>query len=395
MKTCGIISEYNPFHNGHEYHIKKTREESGADGIITVMSGSFTQRGGIALFDKWTRAKNAVSGGANLVIELPFCFACGSAEYFAAGGVRLLQSVGCVDMLSFGSESGSLSAVSSAASAENEDFKNKLKEHLGKGMSFPKARSLALDIPEQFFSPNNILGAEYIKAINKYATEIKPLTIKRIGEGYNSDNTDQIYISATGCRKLFYDNDFERFERFVPANVLNISLDYSKKKSYTKLCNLSGFAAGLIRRSPDLLKDTAYVGEGLENRFIEAANKFYEIDDIIDFVKTKRYTRTRLARILICAMVGLTAEKLELFSSAGPGYIRVLAADDKGYEILRKMKNTASVPVITKVGGYKNLSPVYKEMFEMDCRATDIFSLAYENPSLRKGRMDFSGLERI
>ena len=384
MNVCGIIVEYNPFHNGHKFHMESARNLTCADGIIAVMSGSFTQRGKPALFDKFTRAKTAIVGGADLVIELPFCYACAPAQFFAEGGVRLLGSTGIVNSICFGSESGDISTL--LKSQKNPDG---IKEFLNKGMSYPSACAFASDIP--LSSPNDILGAEYLRALALYAPEIKPYTVKRSDLGYHSENGADGFASATAIRKMISEEKFSNIKEFVPSKVFEILEKEYINENHTDLSLVDSFVLGNLRSRTDM-KTSAYVAEGLENRFYDAAFSAVSIEELISKVKTKRYTYARLMRIISCYAVGLTDSALSEFVRTGPAYIRVLAANKKGRNMLSQMKKKATLPVITTPSAYKKLDEFGQKMFELDCRAADISSLATKNPALRTGRQDFKKL---
>ena len=381
MKVCGVIVEYNPFHNGHKFHIEKAREFSGADYVVAIMSGSFTQRGEPAMFDKFTRAKTAISGGVDLVLELPFCFSCAPAQFFAEGAVKSLSATGIVDSICFGSECGDISLLSNSDKAGEE-----IKLLLSKGMSYPAACAATSDFP--LSSPNDILGAEYLRAISLYASEITPFTVKRNDGGYHSDKPSGMFASASYIRSSIYAHGFSYVKDYMPDGVYKILSEEYKKQNYTDFSLLDSLLLGKIRSGGNL-KDSAYVAEGLENRFYDLSFASTSIKELADSVKTKRYTYARLMRILSCFAVGLTDNKLFEFVTKGPQYIRVLAANENGKSLLSKMKKTASLPIITTPSAYKELEKTAKEMFELDCLSADITALATKNPALRSGRQDF------
>jgi predicted nucleotidyltransferase len=220
MKTIGIVAEYNPFHNGHLYQLQASRGQTGADCAVVVMSGNYTQRGEPAIVDKWARAEMALHSGADLVIELPVAYAMGSAEYFAYGAVKLLDSLNAVNMICFGSEAGSIEKLSAAAAIladEPESYKSYLKDYLSKGLSFPAARQKAIssyckntygkdDLSSLLKSPNNILGIEYLKALRRLKSNIVPMTIERVGNEYNQAELTGKMSSATSIRKTIREN---------------------------------------------------------------------------------------------------------------------------------------------------------------------------------------------
>ncbi len=386
MNICGIAAEYNPFHKGHEYHIKEARRLSGADGIMVAMSGSFTQRGKPALFDKFTRARAALLNGADLIVELPFCFACAPAQFFAEGSLSIFEKSGVVNSLCFGSETGNLDELARASETSDAD----IKAFLEKGMSYPAAYAAAGEnIPS---TPNDILGMEYLRAIKKLSSTINPIVIKRKGASYHSDDLSSCFASASAIRNLFEEGNLSEISRHLPEKASDLFMSSFSGGDYIDSSLLDSYLIAKIRTTPHLLKGCAYVAEGLENRFYDCAVKTSSIDSLIEMVKTKRYTYLRLSRIAAAFMVGMTENSLSSFVANGPGYIRVLAANSTGKKILAEMKKTSSLPVITNAGDYKTLTTVAAEMFELDCTATDLASLAKKNPALRVGRQDFGKL---
>ena len=381
MKVCGIVAEYNPLHSGHKFHIDKSKELTGADGIIAVMSGSFTQRGDAASFDKWTRAKSAVMAGANLVVELPFCFACAPAEIFAGGAIRLLENIGC-HFVSFGSETGDIEKLKEMASAQE----TKISHYLAEGKNYSSAIAAASGTD---FTPNDILAIEYLKAIDKYNLKITPLTVKREGGGYDSENPDEEYISAKGCRKLIAEKDFDTLKKYMPAfEIYKSALEDGK---YTNPDILGTLLAGLIRTGRIDLANAAYVSEGIENRIAKAAQEYGTLNDIVSAVKTKRYTHTRIMRIISCMMTGLTKDRLDSFVSTGARYIRILAAYETGTKLMKEIKKNSPLEIITNLGGAQ-----IDEMLSFDIAATDLQALAMINKDRRKANEDFTHFfERI
>ena len=381
MKVCGIVAEYNPLHSGHKFHIYRSKELAGADAVVAVMSGSFTQRGEAASFDKWTRAKSAILAGANLVVELPFCFACAPAEIFAGGAIRLLENIGC-NYVSFGSETGDIEKLKAMASAQEQQ----MAQHLADGKSYSSAIAAASGTD---FTPNDILAVEYLKAIDKYNLKITPLTVKREGSGYDSENTDNDYISAKGCRRLISEKDFDALKKYMPAfEIYKSALEEGK---YTNPDILGTLFAGLIRTGRIDLANAAYATEGIENRIAKAAQEYGNLSDIVSAVKTKRYTHTRIMRIISCMMLGLTKEKLDKFVLSGAEYIRVLAADETGTKLMKEIKKNSPLPIITNLGG-ENIN----EILSFDTLATDLQSLAMINDTYHKANEDYTHFfERI
>lgn len=385
MKAVGIICEYNPLHKGHEYHIKTARRDLGADAVIGVMSGNFVQRGDFACFDKWTRARWAIDSGMDLVLELPAPFSCASAEFFAKAGVDILNACGVVDFLSFGSESGTLEGLTNCANAlSSEEFKAELSKCSAQyfGRSFPYIRQKALsaiigDDASLIEKPNNILAVEYIKAIVSTKSAIIPTTVKRQGADYNSSDTSE-FMSATGIRGLM---DLGRYKEAADNLPDTLKEDFLRTvSSYGgHIKGISSFGSTVLYRLKSMsisdfeaLPDT---GEGLSNRLFEAAAKAFTLDEFIKAVSTKRYTQSRIDRIILSALLGITRAEIE----GGVSCIRVLGFNDTGRALLAKMRKKATLPIITKPAycKHKGLSEYIKrEQFR-----TSVYCLA--SPNLR------------
>jgi predicted nucleotidyltransferase len=404
MKVVGIIAEYNPFHFGHLYHLKTSQKITGADHVVCVMSGNFVQRGEPAVVNKWARAEMALKCGADLVVELPVVFSLSSAEFFALGAVKLLTQMGIVDFLCFGSESGKLEEIQKIGmllSSEPLELQKLIKTEVDKGLVFPKARANALvrflgnNVNDLVIKPNNILGIEYIKAIHKLKSSIKPVTIKRIGADYNSETIDGRIVSAKALRNLLTGKhtDINTLYRFLPLTVFEIL----KKHYHDNLCpvvaeDFTLLVLGLLRRaSLDELKHCMDVSEGLHNRIKKAAYRASSFKDLIKKIKTKRYTQTRIQRSVFQFMVGIKKADIKEASKIDtPLYIRVLGFNKKGRYLLKKIKNASSIPIITKVANYKKLShPLIKQLISRDIMATDLYSLAYKNSQTRIGGQDY------
>ena len=363
MKVTGIIAEYNPFHNGHAYQLEFAKSFS--DAVIVVMSGSFVQRGDVAIFDKYSRTEVALKNGADIVFELPVVFSMSVAERFAFGGVSILDSLNAVDFLLFGSECGDIEDLKSAAKLlENEppEISEKIKKHMDEGFSFPKARELAFSglIPFPLLSsPNNILGIEYIKKLYSLNSDIIPVTQKRMGEGYHSKNLNSEFMSSTAIRNAIINENF-CYEPFSSSPV-------------HRLEKLSSAVLYSIRKN----KEAAFlnifdVTEGLENRILKAADKATSIDELISLVSTKRYTDTKIRRILLSSLLGIEKDILH----QAPRYARLLGATKKGFEVLKKIKEKSNLKIITKTADFKEKN----ESFEKDILATDIYDLTSDNP---------------
>ena len=362
MKTAGIICEYNPFHTGHKYHIDHIKKEF--DAVVCIMSGSFVQRGSIAIYDKWSRARSALENGADLIIELPVKYALSSAEGFAEGGIRILDASGVIDALCFGSESGDILELTSCAKAllsESPEISQKIKVLMNEGLPYAKARAIAyegvLDI-ELLSQPNNILAIEYIKAILKSGTNIRPITIKRKGAGYHDEDTIDGFASATLLREKIREG--EDVSTFTPYDLL-ASVTYD----INQLTN--AFKYKLRTEGEAAFSGISDMEPGLANRFLNEIDR-ESITAIVDAVKTKRYAHTRLRRIAARVLLGLTED------AKVPDYIRVLGMNNKGKELLSIMREKSRFPIVNKVADFKDESILY------DILATDLAALCASSP---------------
>ena len=406
MNVLGIVSEYNPLHSGHVYHIAASREKTGATHAVCVMSGNFVQRGEPAIVDKWARAKMALNSGIDLVIELPVVFACASAEIFARGAVRILNQTGIINYLCFGSEQGELETLKRIASVlaeEPSEFRTSLKKYLKQGLSFPAAREKALtgylrDVPGGIMDKsNNILAIEYLKALITTGSGMEPVTIRRKGSGYQDSIITETFSSATAIRNFLKetgsDTDTVLNENIPsqPRSALNECFENNRGPVFQE--NFSDIIFYLLRTiGPDKLKYTPDVNEGLESRLISAAFKSGTLDDLIESSAASRYPSTRIKRILFNTLLGITKTDLKsIIADESCGYIRVLGFNEKGRELLQRMQDTAAVPVITKPAKYRSaLSGLSKKMFEYDIRATDVYVLGFKDKSQRGGDQDFT-----
>ncbi len=374
MNVVGIIAEYNPFHNGHLYHLQKSREKARADFVIAVMSGNFTQRGEPAVLDKWTRSRLAVQCGVDLVLELPFAYAVNSAEYFAKGGVGILAGLGCVTHISFGAETENLSKLEEAAAflrEEKQEYRQRLKGALGKGISYAAAREQMLaeylgeETAQLCRTPNNILALEYLKQLNTQKTAIKPIMVNRKGAGYYDQTPKENIASASAIRNTL---TLKQRRDCVPENV-ETALEQGPE--------ISGYF-NLVRTAV-LCKDTAAlsavfsVSEGLENRLKDQVRRCNNLSQLVESVSTKRYPQSRISRILCQAAVGLTD-----FDDSF--YARILAAGEKGTVLLKHLKKTAEIPIITNI----NKVTAQPALLHYDILAADLYNLLiksnlYEN----------------
>ena len=410
MKNVGIICEYNPFHNGHKYQLEKAREISGADNVICIMSGSFMQRGEPAAWDKWTRAEIAVRNGADLVIELPVVYCCQAAEIFATGAIKVLNQMKVVDSLCFGSETGNLKTMIELAAIladEPADLKFNIQSKLGDGLVFPKAYQLAvsdylknnkswnepdyLEAHSLLLNPNNILGIEYLKALILSKSKIKPFTVKRIGSSHNDREIKRDLSSATSIRREIIEHGFtEKLEKSLPFESLNIIKTASRITTWENFKEILFYK--LISTNISDIQQYAYISEGIENRILSVLFHSTSVSDLIDRIKTKRYTRTNIQRILSAILLGITKDDIKRFKEpATPSYIRVLALNKNGGKVLNEMKKLEVKNIINKFASFKSEDPCINRMLTLDVRATEVyFSVLKENSITRKpGLIDF------
>ncbi|WP_058486334.1 nucleotidyltransferase [Defluviitalea phaphyphila] len=411
MKTVGIITEYNPFHNGHLYHLKKSKEITQSNFCVVVMSGNFVQRGEPAIIDKWTRTLMALKAGADLVIELPVIYSISSAEFFSFGAISLLHKSGIIDSICFGSEHGNLKLLSQIANFlynEPEDFKINIKKYLSKGLTFPKARNKALldslrqnnifesenELNEILSSPNNILGIEYLKALKALNSSIVPFTIKRKGEHYHSSNIESSIASATGIRKAIKNNKYDILFKTIPKDCAELLLETINKGLAPVYLNDFSLELNYVLRtiSKKELKGFMGITEGLENRIFDlSANNFF-IDDLVKKIKTKRYTLTSIQRSLLNIILQIKSEDFwEFHKNGGPQYIRILGFRKSASFLLKKLKQNACIPIISNFkDSYQRSQGLIKKMLEKEVISTNIYSLHYPNSLYRIIGKEFS-----
>ena len=411
-KVLGIIAEYNPFHNGHLYHLEASKKLTGADYTVAIISGNFTQRGSTSIVDKWSKTKMALENGIDLVIELPVLYSISSAENFADGAIKILNSLGIVDYLSFGAETSDISILNNIANilySEPEEYKKLLSIELEKGLSFPKARENALldyiksnilennksdfeNYRKVLSSPNNILGIEYLKALKKYKSLIKPVCISRFKAEYNSSNFSENIASATAIRELIKNKNFDTIKTVIPLESSSVLMNCIN--SGCVVPDLNCFEKEIIytlrKMSIKEIANLPDVSEGLEFSIKKAANSCNNINDFLDIVKSKRYTITRLQRILLYALLGISKEDMQLSKKVEKPYIRVLGFNDNGKKLVSEIATkNPELKLITSVKKFvdSNSNKDLQIIFDKDILATDVYSLAFENNSL--ANLDF------
>lgn len=418
MKVVGLITEYNPFHNGHKYHIEKSRELTGANYVIAVMSGNYVQRGAPALTDKYARTMMALNNGVDLVFELPVCYACGSAQYFALGAVALLSRLGIVDCLCFGSECGDIDILEDAAGLflnSPESFHNLLYSYIKEGFSYPAARAKAARqtlytgekpapdgknerLSEIISEPNNILGIEYIRALRQINSAIKPVTIKRhkahyhdtaLGAdpyGHEGNDFEAAISSATAIRQVLEKagshNDFSDIKNSVPEWVYDyLSFNYKKKYPVT----IEDFSAiikyKILSETKDELASCLDLTSDLADRVKNINIINMSMEEISREIKAKNITLTRVNRALLHVLLNIKTEALKEYINNGIiYYARILGMKKEASHLVRKIKNHGDLPVITKVAdAYRQLNDTGMQMFNQDIFAARLYNqIVYE-----------------
>ena len=395
-RVLGIIAEYNPFHNGHLYHVSESKQETGAQYVIAIISGNFVQRGNTSIINKWVKARMALLNGVDLVIELPTIYSISSAENFAEGAIKIFNSLGIVDTISFGMEASDISTLNNIANVlynEPKEYITMLSHELKKGNSFPKARENALmmylnDIKRYanvMAGSNNILGIEYLKAMKKTKSIINPIGIKRQKVLYNDKYIVDEFASATAIRKMLMTKQLNDISKVMPRNSYLLLGEELKKGHY--VIDISKFEKEIIytlrKMSSEEIAKLPDVSEGLENLIKNAADSCNTLEELINIVKTKRFTQTRIQRILLYSLLGITKKQMEISRKITP-YVRVLGFNNKGKELISEMMTlNPKLNIVTSVKRYiddianKNL----KEMLETDILATNIYTLGYYSDS--------------
>lgn len=389
MKATGIVVEYNPFHNGHLYHAEKARELSGADLVVAVMSGQFLQRGEPALVDKWTRTRMALASGADLVIEIPYVYATAQAAEFAKGAITLLDALHCSSFC-FGSEQGEIAPFLNTMDLlmnRREQYEREIRRYVQSGISYPKALNEAYRslLPSQtsfadLTLPNNILGFHYIEAAWILGSPIEPLTVNRLGAGYHEPIVSGTSIaSATGIRRaLFEGESISELADFLPVSTVEelhrFQSEYDKFGSWETFYPL--LRAAILRDRPARLSVYAEVTEGIENLLYEAAKNAVTFNEFMQFAKSKRYTWTRIQRMLTHIYTGFTRKQLRAFER--PEYIRVLGMTHNGRQYLNMQKKEAKLPIISRAADLPG------DMGALDLHASYMYLLGLGAHDLKK-----------
>lgn len=384
MKTAGVIVEYNPFHNGHLYHLNETRKVTSADVVVAVMSGSFLQRGEPALVDKWSRTRMALQNGVDIVIELPYVYATQKAEIFAKGAISLLSSIG-VDEICFGSESGSIHEFHNTVAfidSHEKEYNERVKYFMGEGNSYPKATSLAFQSLHghedvlNLSQPNNILGFQYVRAIHAQKSPIRPTTILRTKAGYHDRQLiDTKIASATGIRNelLSKGSPLESIQAYVPEptykELQQYKDTYSTFHGWHKLYHLLRYK--LLTTSSTKLASIYEAEEGLENRLITMAKTAPTFQDFMDAVKTKRYTWTRIQRFALHILTETTKDEMRPALEDRAPYLRLLGMSGAGRSYLNEIKSSLPIPLVSNINQFNH------PFLTVERRVSQVYALGF------------------
>ena len=400
-KVLGIIAEYNPFHNGHLYHLESSKKLTNCEYTIAIITGNFTQRGSTSIIDKWEKTKAALSNGIDLVIELPLLYSISSAENFADGAIKILNSLNIVDYLSFGTETKDINILDDIANVlynEPKQYKSLLLDELKKGLSFPKARENALlnylndfnKYSNLLSNPNNILGIEYLKALKKYKSTINPICIPRFETSYNSINFSNNFASATAIRNLIKNNRFNEIKDLIPNSTYSILLENFNKGHIIPDLNVFEKEIMYVLRKMKIeeIYDLPDVSEGLEFTIKNAVNSCNTICESTDLIKSKRYTLSRINRIFLYALLDINKKDMNLSKNTLP-YIRVLGFNEQGKSLLSKVsKNNPSLNIVTSVKKFiDTTNENLKNIIEKDIFASNVYSLGFKSTSI--SNLDF------
>lgn len=407
MRVVGLITEYNPFHNGHLHHLQESLRISDADASVAIMSGHFLQRGEPALVDKWVRTDMALAAGVDLVLELPFPFACNSAPHFALGAVQSLNALGGVDAICFGSEAGDikpLQAIASLLVERSDEINAGTRERLRSGISYPIARAevlteLSADLPpDTLASPNNILGIEYLKALQTTTSQTKAFTIPRLGAGYHSTDVSDHIASATGIRKLIAEGD--SIDNLLPGACLNILREVLDERKTLDTGRLLTVLQALLLQEVESLRGIYQLEVGLEQRLADAVMTSASYADLASSVKSRQWTLTRIQRILSYILLQVTKVEMQEFLQQGPLYLRLLGATGKGREILARSRTERSLPMISDPARARSsfrrfyrkqpeLWRLAERMLDCDLRATRLYGLLQTSQQKEHRNKDF------
>ena len=401
MRILGIISEYDPFHNGHKYMLQKLRSELKPDAVVSVMSGEFTQRGMPAYFDKMKRAEMAVMGGIDLALELPYIYACNSSAEFAKGGIGILKGLGCITHIGFGAETDDIDVLTAIAEAgEDYEISSYIRNIMSKGISYAEALTSAFglkygrDMAEILRHPNNLLAIEYLRAMRIMDADFEPLAVKRLGAMHDGTTIDASveqkkilddigsFSSGSEIRKcLAAGRGIGSVRSFLPDSSFELLERERNEVSWEKLYELLKYRC--LTSAAEELSNILEINEGIENRikkYIAESNSF---DDLIMAVKSKRYTMARIRRMLIHILMNI--KKSEFAELKGNYYARVLAFNSKGAELIRKMKDNSEIPIISNLNRVDRYPEKVRRSLHIDSKSVDLYDILSENKK-RVGR---------
>lgn len=397
MNTIGLITEYNPYHNGHYYHMEEAKKSAGADFAVVVMSGNFVQRGTPAIVDKYTRTHMALSCGADLVLELPVRYACASAEYFAEGAVSLLHNLGIIDNICFGSEEGALSLFLDTARIlvdEPPEYTAYMKKLISEGMTYPASRQEALlaytenpKLDKFLNEPNNILGIEYCKALLRLKSSIEPLTILRRESGYHQLDLSKKYSSATAIRQILERKDFSGVKDQIPGSAYDVLLKELLLRAHLTSDDFSMLLRyKLMLETDQSLNRYLDVSQELTNRIYSKLNQFNSFSQFIAEIKTKDLTYTRVSRSLLHILLNITDFKPGANPMQTAPYARILGFRKESSELLKEIKKKGNIPLISKLADSKDLlDTVAMKILHEDIWCADL----YESVLSQKSRNAF------
>ena len=404
MKIVGLITEYNPFHNGHKYHIEKAVELTNADAVIVIMSGNYVQRGTPAIMPKQLRAEVALKAGASVIIELPVCYSTGSAEYFAYAAVSLFEKLGCVNAICFGTEIGELAPLKEIADIlyiEPEEYKGYLQDYLKKGLSFPAARQKAVakytnndELAGILSKPNNILGIEYLKALRMLNSYMVPYSIERKESNYHDTELTDSYSSASAIRRLleftsqsvhtikdsFYDEPplsdiLTRLEDQVPPESIAL-LEDNHRIRYPVYANDFSLILKyrLLTLTPEELSEFMDISKDFANRIHKNRNNFINFDQFCELLKTKDMTYTRISRALFHILLDIKKSDLELYRANHYNmYAHIIGFRRDMADVLTIMKQHSELPLLTKLSSFTSENPVAVHMLKQDIFASNLY----------------------
>ncbi|MDO5062244.1 MAG: nucleotidyltransferase family protein [Peptostreptococcaceae bacterium] len=392
MKTAGIIAEYNPFHLGHKYLIDELKVVTDAERVVVVMSGNSVQRGDFAIVDKFARAREAIRGGADLVLELPFCYSSQSAEYFARGGTTILHHLGFVDYLCFGSENNNIDSqwrIANLLYEESEELQNEIKEQMKTGISFPLARQTALEkiYPKEadfsiMNSPNDILAIEYIKSLYRLESNIEPISIQRIGGAYYDPRLEIEVPSATAIRERLMNRSekSEEVEQIKKATTRTMAEYLLFQRDHHSLASIENYHSDLmsiILREKEKLDEIFEVSEGIDNLLKTKVFEAKNVHELAMEIKSKRYTYTRARRMLMNILVGLTKEDMQKVKLSNDiPYTKILAFNDTGRKMIKEASH--QIDLINKPADFKPKNELHEILQKYDEIVGEFFYMKYD-----------------